>query len=323
MKGYFRNYFFFFLLFTLLPAMPVWSQANGGNPSYRFEGNEVVFEFDIREYQYAIDQGTEEFIDFADLKIYDVAISGNFNNWSDRGWKMKKKGKFVYELRKNISDFSDPFEWEFRYVINGKHIIVQALNFKDKLFNKEFFKNTFDLDVNEIKISDTGAVRFYLQGYGEAKEVYLAGNFNGWDPNEIRMHKIADGWEIRGDLPPDRYEYKFIVDHEWIHDPDNPHKRRNEHFTFNSILEMTRPITFTLDGNQDAEMVVLAGSFNDWNEDKLKMQRYGDQWQITIDLIPGKHLYKFIVDNRWIVDPENQIWENDGKGNTNSVLLIR
>ena len=57
------------------------------NP-YRIEGDEVVFTFDIRNYgKELISKGADK-VDFSDLKIYDVAITGGFNNWSKEGWKM-------------------------------------------------------------------------------------------------------------------------------------------------------------------------------------------------------------------------------------------
>jgi hypothetical protein len=295
----------------------------GGNPAYHFEGDEVVFVFDIREYQKALDEETSEYLDFSDLKIYDVAISGNFNDWSERGWRMKKKDDHSYELRKSTADFDDPIHWYFKYIINVKHIINQALCFRDLLYDKIFLKETFDLDVNQIKVNDQGDVQFFLAGNENAEDVYLAGSFNGWDPRELKMQKVPGGWQLKCDLPPARYEYKFIVDNEWMHDPDNPLKKMNEHATYNSVLDVTIPITFTLRGYDNSRLVILAGSFNDWDEKDLKMTRKDDGWEITLPLVSGKHHYKFIVDGKWYVDPSNPIWENDGKGNINSVLFVR
>ena len=44
-------------------------------------------------------------------------------------------------------------------------------------------------------------------------------------------------------------------------------------------------------------------------------------WQADIILRPGKHLYKFIIDDNWRIDKDNSLVENDGMGNDNSVYF--
>jgi hypothetical protein len=41
-----------------------------------------------------------------------------------------------------------------------------------------------------------------------------------------------------------------------------------------------------------------------------------------VTLKPGKYTCKFIVDNKWINDPSNDIWEENEYGTGNSVLWI-
>ena len=40
-------------------------------------------------------------------------------------------------------------------------------------------------------------------------------------------------------------------------------------------------------------------------------------------LAPGKYTYKFIIDGNWIVDPANPNTEDDERGLTNSVLVVK
>lgn len=50
----------------------------------------------------------------------------------------------------------------------------------------------------------------------DAKHVFLAGAFNDWKPNAAPMKKQKDGnWIAELDLPPGRYEFKFVVDDRW------------------------------------------------------------------------------------------------------------
>jgi Beta-lactamase/Glycogen recognition site of AMP-activated protein kinase/Domain of unknown function (DUF3471) len=79
--------------------------------------------------------------------------------------------------------------------------------------------------------------------------------------------------------------------------------------------------TFRLKGHTDAKFVNLAGSFNDWKPAAILCGREAAEWVCRVDLKPGKYFYKFIVDGNWIVDPANPTKEDDGRGNTNSVLV--
>lgn len=50
----------------------------------------------------------------------------------------------------------------------------------------------------------------------QAREVAVAGTFNDWSMEANRLKRTGDGhWVATLDLPPGRYEYKFIVDGEW------------------------------------------------------------------------------------------------------------
>jgi len=51
----------------------------------------------------------------------------------------------------------------------------------------------------------------------DAKEVFLAGEFNGWDNQSLPMKKYKDGiWKTKVKLPPGRHEYKFFADNAWV-----------------------------------------------------------------------------------------------------------
>jgi 1,4-alpha-glucan branching enzyme len=73
-----------------------------------------------------------------------------------------------------------------------------------------------------------------------AKEVILVGDFNRWDRKKHPMKKDAKGiWNKVVMLSIGRYEYKFLVDGEWWHDPKNDQVCYNQHGTLNSVLTVT------------------------------------------------------------------------------------
>jgi len=80
--------------------------------------------------------------------------------------------------------------------------------------------------------------------------------------------------------------------------------------------------TFRLKGYPNASIVVLAGSFNQWNQSQYVFGREGDEWVCRVDLEPGKHAYKFIVDGNWLLDPANPNTEDDDYGVKNSVIIV-
>lgn len=54
----------------------------------------------------------------------------------------------------------------------------------------------------------------------EAQNVFLAGDFNGWDTYSHPLKKDSKGaWKIGINLKPGRYEYRLLVDGEWQNDP--------------------------------------------------------------------------------------------------------
>ncbi len=72
----------------------------------------------------------------------------------------------------------------------------------------------------------------------EAKEVYLCGDFNQWSPTSLRMIHHDGHWEKRLTLTLGRYQYKFVVDGEWVHDAAASENVRNHHGSLNSIVEV-------------------------------------------------------------------------------------
>jgi 1,4-alpha-glucan branching enzyme len=74
----------------------------------------------------------------------------------------------------------------------------------------------------------------------EAEQVYLCGDFNQWSPRSLPMIRRGEehSWEKRLVLAPGRYEYKFIVNGIWIHNPDAAENVPNVHGSLNSVAEV-------------------------------------------------------------------------------------
>jgi 1,4-alpha-glucan branching enzyme len=72
-----------------------------------------------------------------------------------------------------------------------------------------------------------------------AKQVSVCGEFNAWSPGATPMKRQADGhWETTLALSSGRYEYKLLVDGEWISDPAAQNSVANQYGSFNSVVEV-------------------------------------------------------------------------------------
>lgn len=160
---------------------------------------------------------------------------------------------------------------------------------------------------------------FKLKGYEGAKEVRLAGTFNRWRDFELPMNRTASGWELRYTLGPGNHEYKFNVDGKWISDPATS---LTSSATGNSFIIIEPNYTFRLTGFSEALTVYLAGDFNGWDPKAYAMRKEGNGWVFPVHLSAGKHLYKFLVNGKWMIDPGNKLWEQNEYGTGNSVIWI-
>ncbi len=71
----------------------------------------------------------------------------------------------------------------------------------------------------------------------EANEIYVVGDFTGWDVGKYRMRKFKTGlWKKKLPLKPGRYEYRFVIDGEWHTDPENISRQPNPFGSENSVL---------------------------------------------------------------------------------------
>ncbi len=72
----------------------------------------------------------------------------------------------------------------------------------------------------------------------KGKAVYVAGEFNNWDPTAKKMaYKAKAGvYSATVALVPGEYQYKFVIDGTWCADPENVNSVANDQGTFNSVV---------------------------------------------------------------------------------------
>lgn len=238
-------------------------------------------------------------------KAKKVILTGSFNDWEENELVMEKT----------------PGGWELPlYLAAGTHtyrFIADGQWLEDPQ-NPEKLPNEFG-EYNSVITLGSPYV-FRLEGFTDARQVLLAGSFNQWRDYELSMRRTATGWELPYVLGPGNYQYRFLVDGKPVADPVNPPSAKDVNAP--SILVIAPNFSFRLKGFDQARNICLAGSFNDWSPDGFRMKRTGDEWILDVHLYPGKQLYKFVVDGKWILDPANELWEENEHQTGNSVLWI-
>lgn len=73
-----------------------------------------------------------------------------------------------------------------------------------------------------------------------AKKVCVAGSFNGWKPEQTPLMPLGNGRWV-GDLAvnPGKYEYLFVVDGQWLPDPNAKESVQNPFGGKNSVLTVS------------------------------------------------------------------------------------
>ncbi|MEP7164454.1 MAG: glycogen-binding domain-containing protein [Ferruginibacter sp.] len=159
------------------------------------------------------------------LKGYETAkqvlLTGTFNGWrkdelfmkrTDSGWVLP------YSL--------GPGNYEYRFIVEHTELIDPA----NPLVTSDDSKMA-----NSYLILDPNYT-FRLKGYASAKKVFLAGDFNNYAEHSLAMKQVGNEWVFSVHLTRGKHIYKFIVDGQWIRDPENKLWEQNRYGTGDSVI---------------------------------------------------------------------------------------
>lgn len=234
-------------------------------------------------------------------KARKVVLAGSFNSWDSYTFKMTKNKEGTWELPVYLSNGT----YTYRFVVDEEWVTDD---------NAKKTPNEFNEYNNIISIGETFNIQ--LKGFVDAKKVFLLGNFNNYRDYELQMNKTNFGWEFDYAFGDGNYEMKFLVDGV-LYNANGEKLKEND---AGSILINNPNYTFILKGFENAKKVLISGDFNNWSKTGFPMKKENGIWLIDMYLTKGKHLYKFIVDNEWILDPKNKLWEENEYGSGNSIL---
>jgi chromosome partitioning protein len=74
----------------------------------------------------------------------------------------------------------------------------------------------------------------------------------------------------------------------------------------------------------DAKKVLIAGDFNNWSPMSTPMINRGEpgEFWMCLPLRPGRYRYRFVVDGKWMTDPNNNYVETNQFGELNNVIEV-
>lgn len=73
----------------------------------------------------------------------------------------------------------------------------------------------------------------------------------------------------------------------------------------------------------EARSVLLVGDFTEWEKQPVSLHKKKDGlWRATVELEPGEHRYRFLVDGEWRDDPACGMWIQNPYGSEDAVRTV-
>lgn len=149
-----------------------------------------------------------------------VHLVGDFNDWRTDANPMRRDNEGAWHFTAHLSRGA----YEYKFHIDGEYHTDPA--------NPLAKANPFGSLNSILLVKDpyqspivAGPDATFVLYNAEASNISVAGTFNGWQPFTMYRHPTEPGmWGVTYQgLSPGRYHYKYLVDGEWINDPENYH----------------------------------------------------------------------------------------------------
>ncbi|MGR5149992.1 alpha/beta hydrolase-fold protein [Photobacterium alginatilyticum] len=143
-----------------------------------------------------------------------------------------------------------------------------------------------------------------------AKAVYLAGEMSDWQDNVFEMQQGENSnWSLTLYLPQGAWQYKFVVDGQWIYDKNNPKTTDDGFDGLNSVIVLGKELAELSVNPSIPHGSVISSS--------LESKALGENSPFTVYLPPGysadsNKSYPLLVLLHGYGSDQNQ-WVRDGK----------
>lgn len=188
------------------------------------------------------------------LSIFILIVSCNQNNINSDNpelievWKIEPDKKSILDMEKVIYlddynlNFEENDELETNYNKSKNTLEIEA----DKGFSGLSFltfSNAGQSYLLPVLVEKKIPVTFSYTPDQNVSDVYVMGNFNTWQRNDVAMKDSDNDGIYRATIKLHKgvYKYQFVVDGNEIWDPENPDKIPNGFGSFNSIVRVKDP----------------------------------------------------------------------------------
>eukprot|EP01130_Rhizamoeba_saxonica_P002471 TRINITY_DN12265_c0_g1_i1.p1 TRINITY_DN12265_c0_g1~~TRINITY_DN12265_c0_g1_i1.p1 ORF type:complete len:346 (+),score=73.58 TRINITY_DN12265_c0_g1_i1:74-1111(+) len=160
----------------------------------------------------------------------------------------------------------------------------------------------------------------------EHPELYISGSWDNWLQKHQLVFDPVFGTSLV-DIPllPGLYQYKYIIDGEWVHRDGND-VLVNDLGTYDNVVfvggDFELPYTFEWIGDANQVQLVLDYDWNDRTEMIKDVIDGQTIFSCYIDLPLGTFFYKYIVDGEWTTRSDLAT-KADKEGNINNYVEIR
>jgi hypothetical protein len=146
----------------------------------------------------------------------------------------QNEGEHIFNYDKYCRGAKDYFSLSREIITaSGTEVKTQETILKTKAAPKDRMQEILKKELPKLT-----KVLFFLKDI-EAKDVYVVGDFNNWKTDESsRMSRENGTWQKTVSLKRGAYQYRFVVDGNWIEDPVNSVKEKNPYGEMNSLVEI-------------------------------------------------------------------------------------
>jgi len=274
-------------------------------------------------------------------KAKKVNIAGSFNNWNSSGDVLKEEKPGVWSIILPLT----PGKYEYKFIVDNNWTVDPSN--PQKVADPQGNENSVFVVKGPAGLSGPQILKegvkfsFYAPN---AKEVYIAGDFNNWADNqdgvitnkEYLMEMDKNGvWSKTISISPGRYKYKFVVDGNWTADPLG--ELANDDYG-NSLVKVSpagielgpkitaNGVVFSYYA-PNAEKVYIAGEFNNWADNQSGVVS-DDKYLMSKDkMVCGQKQFGLILE----VININLLWTETGlqtllgsqQGMITGILLLK
>jgi len=119
---------------------------------------------------------------------------------------------------------------------------------------------------------------------GDGSDVKVAGEFNSWSPQDAQQY--GDSWQFKIDLQPGRYQYKWVVDGNWLADESQP-VDEDQSGNKNNIVSVEATLEDTPAEGKETEVVeekpAEASLVETTEADQTEVSGDSDSWERVSD----------------------------------------